>query len=58
MSSSDVEENEYDIGTTSVRLIRVGNVVQLLFSNKIEARFYYGETAARFKRAESEFGRK
>ncbi|MBI4258847.1 MAG: hypothetical protein HY619_07815 [Thaumarchaeota archaeon] len=55
MSSSDVEASEYDLGTTSVRLIRVGNIVQILFSNKLEAKFFYDETATRFKRAEREF---
>ena len=33
----------------------MGNVVQLLFSNKLEAKFFYDETARRFKRRESEF---
>ena len=55
MPSSDVEASEYDLGTTSVRLIRVGNIVQIFFSNKFEAKFYYDETATRFKRAEREF---
>ncbi|MDG6996443.1 MAG: hypothetical protein JRN52_11020 [Nitrososphaerota archaeon] len=55
--SSDFEASEYDLGTTSVRLVRVGNVVQVLFSNKFEAKFYYDETATRFKRAEREFRR-
>lgn len=55
MDISDVEASEYDLGTTSVRLVRVGNVVQVLFSNKLAAKFYYGETAVRFKRDEREF---
>jgi len=55
MNASDVEASEYDLGTTSVRLVRVGNVVQVLFSNKLDAKFYYDETAARFKRYEREF---
>ncbi|MHB1868920.1 MAG: hypothetical protein ACYCPP_08240 [Nitrososphaerales archaeon] len=53
--SSDVEASEFDLGTTSVRLVRVGNVVQVLFSNKLESKMYYDETATRFKRAEREF---
>jgi hypothetical protein len=53
--TSDIEASEYDLGTTSVRLIRIGNVVQTLFSNKLEAKFYYDESATRFKRAEREF---
>jgi len=36
-------------------MIRVGNIVQLFFSNKLEAKFYYEETAVRFKRAERDF---
>jgi hypothetical protein len=55
VDTSDIEASEYDLGTTSVRLVRVGNVVQLLFSNKLEAKFYYDETATRFKRDEREF---
>jgi hypothetical protein len=53
--SEDVEASEYDLGTTPVRLVRVGNVVQILFSNELEAGFFYSETATRFKRAEREF---
>jgi len=55
LTASDVEASEYDLGTTSVRLIRVGNLVQMFFSNKLESKFYYDETAGRFKRAEREF---
>jgi len=55
MASSDVESSEYDLGTTSVRLVRVGNIVQIFFSNKLEAKFFYNDTATRFKRAEGEF---
>lgn len=47
--------SEYDLGITSVRLIRAGNLVQMFFSNKLEAKFYYDETATRFKRTEREF---
>jgi len=50
--SSDVESNQYDIGTTSVRLVRVGNVIQMLFSSPIEAKYLYKELAERYKRAE------
>jgi hypothetical protein len=57
MASSDFEANAYDIGTTSVKLLRVGNVIQLIFSNKLDARLYYAEAASRFKRAEDELGR-
>jgi len=58
MASSDVDASEYDLGTTSVRLVRVGNIVQIFFSNKLEAKFFYNDIATRFKRAEVEFRRK
>ena len=54
--SSDFEATEFDLGTTSVRLVRVGNVIQLFFSNKVESKFFYDETATRFKRLERDFG--
>ncbi len=57
VDKSDVEASQYDLGTTSVRLIRMGSVAQILFSNKLEAKFFYEETATRFKRDEREFGR-
>ena len=40
-----------------MRLVRVGDVIQLVFSNKLDARLYYAETATRLKRAEDEMGR-
>jgi hypothetical protein len=55
MSSSDVEGRTFDLGTTSVRLVRAGNIVQVLFSNKMEAKLFYDAAATRFKRAETEF---
>lgn len=50
--SNDVESNQYDIGTTSIRLVRLGNVIQILFSNSLEAKYLYKELAERYKRAE------
>ncbi|MGH9993179.1 MAG: hypothetical protein ACREBU_07015 [Nitrososphaera sp.] len=50
--SDDVEASQFDIGTTSIRLVRVGNVIQILFSSPIEAKFLYRELAERYKRAE------
>jgi hypothetical protein len=41
--SDDIEAAQFDIGTTSIRLVRVGNVIQIVFSSSIEARFLYGE---------------
>jgi hypothetical protein len=50
--SNDVESSQYDIGTTSIRLVRVGNVIQILFSNSLEAKYLYKELVERYKRAE------
>ena len=50
--SKDVEASQYDIGTTHVRLVRVGNIIQILFSNSLEAGYLYKELTARYKRAE------
>ena len=47
-----VESSRYDIGTTSIRLVRVGNVIQLLFSSPLEAAYLYRELSERYKRAE------
>lgn len=52
MSNDDVEARHFDIGTTSIRLVRVGNVIQILFSSSLEAKFLYGELAEKYKRAE------
>jgi len=57
MADSDFEADAYDLGTTSVRLVRAGNVIQLIFNNKLDARLYYAEAASRFKRAEDELGK-
>lgn len=48
----DVESSQFDIGTTSIKLVRVGNVIQIVFSSSIEARYLYKELAERYKRAE------
>lgn len=55
--SGDVEGNSYDLGTTSVRLIRVGNVIQVFYSNPLEAGFLYKELAERYKREEERLRR-
>lgn len=56
MEPSDVEAREYDLGTTSVRLVRVGNMIQLLYSNKRDAGFLFAELSSRFKRIQNELG--
>jgi hypothetical protein len=48
--SGDIEGANYDIGTTSVRLVRVGNIIQILFSNPLEAKVLYTELSERYKR--------
>ncbi|MBI2127430.1 MAG: hypothetical protein HYU02_09005 [Thaumarchaeota archaeon] len=48
----DVESSQFDMGTTSIKLVRVGNVIQIVFSSSIEARYLYKELAERYKRAE------
>ena len=50
--SSDVEGSKFDVGTTSIRLVRVGNVVQILFSSSLEAKLLYYELFEKYKRAE------
>ena len=55
--SDDVDGGSYDLGTTSVRLIRVGNVIQIFYSNPLEAKFIYRELAERYKREEEELRR-
>jgi hypothetical protein len=50
--SNDVDASQFDIGTTSIRLVRVGNTIQILFSSPLEARFLYKELAERYKRDE------
>ena len=52
MLSDGVEGSQSDIGTTSIRLVRVGNVVQILFSSSLEAKLLYGESFGKYKRAE------
>jgi hypothetical protein len=58
MTPSDFEAREYDLGATSVRLIRVGNVIQIVLSKKLAAEFYYTEASSRFKNEEEELKRR
>jgi len=57
VESSDVEASEYDLGTTSARLVRIGKLVQVLFSNKQDAKIFYAELSSRFKRVQDELNR-
>jgi len=47
MEFANVEESEYDLGNTSVRMVRLGKIVQLLFSNREDARIYLFTAEAR-----------
>jgi hypothetical protein len=53
--NNDIESNQFDIGTTSIRLIRAGNVIQMLFSNKFDAKILYREIVEKYKRDEAEY---
>lgn len=57
MLKGDVESGRYDIGTTSIRLVRVGNIIQIVFSSPLEAGYLYRELAERYKRAEEKLKR-
>jgi hypothetical protein len=50
--SDDIEAAQFDIGTTAIRLVRVGNVIQIVFSSPLEAKYLYRELAEKYKRAE------
>lgn len=50
--SQEAEAKLFDIGTTSIRLVRVGNIVHIVFSGSLEAKFLYKELAERYKQAE------
>ena len=56
MEPSDLEGSEYDLGTTSARLVRVGKLVHVLFSNRQDAAIFYAELASRFKRMQDDLG--
>lgn len=47
--NNEFEVRVYDLGTTSVRLLRVGNVIQMFFSNPKAAAIYYKKFDAIFK---------
>ena len=53
MSNDDVDARRFDIGTTSIRLVHVGNVVQILFRSSLEAKFLFRGLAEKHKRAEA-----
>jgi hypothetical protein len=53
--SNDVEANEYDIGFTAIRLIRVGNLIQIFFSKKLAAELFYKELVEKYKLEQDQF---
>lgn len=48
----DIESGQFDIGTTSIRIVRMGDVIQLLFSGPLGAGYLHRELAERHGRAE------
>jgi len=48
--SDDVEGSQFDIGTNPIRLVRVGNVVQAVFSGALEARLLYQDLSENHER--------
>ena len=38
-----------------MRMIRVGNVIQLVFSNKFDARIYYTDASSTFKSVQDRY---
>ncbi len=50
--NDEVESDQFDIGTTSIKLIRVGNVIQMLSSNKFDAKILYREIVEKYKQDE------
>ena len=50
--STETDAGQYDTGTSSVRVVRVGNVIQIVFSNPLEAKFLYDEIAEKYRQAE------
>ena len=55
--SSQIEASQYDIGTTSIRLVRIDSVIQIWLSSTLEAKYLYKELAERCKRAEDRLRR-
>jgi hypothetical protein len=55
MASPDYEVSVYDLGVTSIRLIMVANVIQIVFSRKQAAAIFYAATAKKFKEDEEEW---
>ena len=55
VASSDFELSTYNLGTTSVRLIRAVNIIQIVFSNRTDAKVVYAELASKFMSDEKKF---
>jgi len=53
--SNDVEAHEYDVGVTAIRLIRVGNVIQIFYSKKLAAELFYKELVEKYKLEQDHF---
>ena len=57
MGPADAEASGYVLGTTHARLVRIGKLVHVLFSNRQDAKVYHAEAASKFKSAEDKFRR-
>ncbi len=49
----DMETSQYITETTSLTLVRVGELIEILFSNKSEAKSLYKELVEKFKQTDS-----
>lgn len=49
----DMETSQYITKTSSLTLVRVDDLVEILFSNKSEAKSFYKELAEKFKQTDS-----
>lgn len=57
VASADFEASEYDLGTTSIRLVRVGRIIQLVCSNKHDSKIIYAELSSKFMKDQDELRR-
>lgn len=48
-----METSQYITKTSSLTLVRVDDLVEILFSNKSEAKSFYKELAEKFKQTDS-----
>lgn len=51
-NDNDVDARTFDIGVSSVRMLRAGSMIQVLFSNGRTAGFFYAEWVKLFEKME------